>query len=221
MKLGSTSGNTWSETGLQNGRQYSNVVIPTGQRLLLRPGGLDGQSVQLDVHYGTDPSINGFGFRFDEVTVTDVSFLVADTQPDECGGPTSTATTTTAASTTTTTTTTTTTLPESVNVHVASIVTGTLNEGGGNKRGTATVAIFDNNENPAGVGYTVTGNFDGDINQTGATGVTGADGTVTIQTSGQEKSRLKVSFCVTDVTVNVGLPYQPSGNTDPNFACPP
>ncbi len=44
-----------------------------------------GQEVQLDVRYGTDASLNGLGFRFDEVTVTDVSFLVPDAQSDSCG----------------------------------------------------------------------------------------------------------------------------------------
>ena len=43
-----------------------------------------GQLIQLDVRYGTDPLINGFGFRFDQVTVTDVTLQVADVQPDNC-----------------------------------------------------------------------------------------------------------------------------------------
>jgi hypothetical protein len=50
----------------------------------LGSAGLDGEAVQFDIRYGTDPSINGSGFRFDEVTVTDVSVLGADGQNDIC-----------------------------------------------------------------------------------------------------------------------------------------
>ena len=46
--------------------------------------GVAGQLIQLDVRYGTDPSLNGFGFRFDQVTVTGVTLQVADVQPDNC-----------------------------------------------------------------------------------------------------------------------------------------
>jgi hypothetical protein len=50
----------------------------------LGSGGLAGQEVQLDVRYGTDASLNGTGFRFDEVTVTDVFFQGPDTQSNSC-----------------------------------------------------------------------------------------------------------------------------------------
>ena len=43
-----------------------------------------GQLIQLDVRYGTDQSVVGFGFRFDQVTVTDVTVQVPDVQPDNC-----------------------------------------------------------------------------------------------------------------------------------------
>ncbi len=43
-----------------------------------------GAEVRLDVGYGTDPAIEGTGFRFDEVTLTDVELVVADAQPDAC-----------------------------------------------------------------------------------------------------------------------------------------
>jgi len=43
-----------------------------------------GETVQLDVAYGTDFSVNGKGFWFDKVTVTDVVLLVADGQSDDC-----------------------------------------------------------------------------------------------------------------------------------------
>ncbi len=53
----------------------------------LGSAGFAGQPVQLDVRYGTDASLTGFGFHFDQVTLTNVDVLVADTQSDTCGGP--------------------------------------------------------------------------------------------------------------------------------------
>ena len=50
----------------------------------LGSAGRAGQTVQLDVAYGTDVSVNGKGFWFDQVTVTDVEELVADAQGDSC-----------------------------------------------------------------------------------------------------------------------------------------
>jgi len=46
--------------------------------------GIAGQDAQLDIRYGTDFIINGYGFRFDEVTLTDVSLYGPDAQPDVC-----------------------------------------------------------------------------------------------------------------------------------------
>ncbi|MEM9557910.1 MAG: S8 family serine peptidase [Acidobacteriota bacterium] len=43
-----------------------------------------GTSVQLDVRYGTDPAANGDGFRFDQVTLTDLLEETADAQSDAC-----------------------------------------------------------------------------------------------------------------------------------------
>jgi len=50
----------------------------------LDSGALAGQVVQLDVRYGTDELIQGFGFHFDQVTLTDFELQVADTQSDSC-----------------------------------------------------------------------------------------------------------------------------------------
>ena len=50
----------------------------------LGSAGLAGQSVQLDIRYGTDGSLNGFGFHFDQVTLTDFNQQVADGQSDVC-----------------------------------------------------------------------------------------------------------------------------------------
>ena len=52
----------------------------------LGSAGIAGEEVQLDIRYGTDFSLNGFGFRFDEVTLTDVSLPGPDGQTDICGG---------------------------------------------------------------------------------------------------------------------------------------
>ncbi len=43
-----------------------------------------GDLVQLDVRYGTDGSLEGFGFHFDEVTLTNVDVQAADGQSDVC-----------------------------------------------------------------------------------------------------------------------------------------
>jgi hypothetical protein len=50
----------------------------------LGSAGLAGMPIQLDVRYGTDPLEHGLGFRFDQVTVTNVDMLVADAQDDVC-----------------------------------------------------------------------------------------------------------------------------------------
>ena len=64
---------TWASSGFSAGA--------------LGSAGLNGQEVQLDFRYGTDASLNGTGFRFDEVTLTDVYVLGPDAQSDTCGGP--------------------------------------------------------------------------------------------------------------------------------------
>ena len=59
----------------------------------LGSSGLVGKTVQLEVAYGTDAAVNGYGLRFDQVTVTNVEELeelVADGQSDTCGGATTT-----------------------------------------------------------------------------------------------------------------------------------
>jgi hypothetical protein len=62
------------------------------------------------------------------------------------------------------------------------------------------------------VGYTVTGDFGGDFSEPGRTGVTGGDGSVTIQTNGSKKGKVNVTFCVSNVSGP--LPYN-GGNTCP------
>ena len=67
----------WADTAASWGES-------TWSAAALGAAGLAGQLIQLDVRYGTDQSLNGFGFRFDQVTVTDVTLLVPDVQPDNC-----------------------------------------------------------------------------------------------------------------------------------------
>ena len=47
---------------------------------------LAGQPVQLDVRYGTDALEQGFGFHFDQVTLTDVDLQIPDAQADTESG---------------------------------------------------------------------------------------------------------------------------------------
>ncbi|MBZ0113726.1 MAG: hypothetical protein K8J08_14770, partial [Thermoanaerobaculia bacterium] len=50
----------------------------------LGSAGLAGQTIGLDVTYSTDAALAERGFWFDEVTVTNFSLLVADTQTNAC-----------------------------------------------------------------------------------------------------------------------------------------
>lgn len=93
---------------------------------------------------------------------------------------------------------------------VSSIITGTAASGGGSKFGTATVTVLDNLGNPVS-NATVTGTFSGSFSET-KSGVTGANGTVTITTTAKLKGTLVVNFCVTNVTHST-LAYNASGNT--------
>lgn len=43
-----------------------------------------GQLIRLNVKYGTDGAANAFGFRFDQLTLTDVNLSVADAQTNTC-----------------------------------------------------------------------------------------------------------------------------------------
>ncbi|MFQ5350147.1 MAG: hypothetical protein ACE5EG_06880, partial [Thermoanaerobaculia bacterium] len=53
----------------------------------LGSAGLAGETVHLDVAYGTDGAANGKGFWFDRVSLTDFELLVADAQADVCNTP--------------------------------------------------------------------------------------------------------------------------------------
>lgn len=94
-------------------------------------------------------------------------------------------------------------------VHVQSISTGTQSAGQGNKRGTATVTIHSNLENPVGSAM-VSGTFSGTFNET-VSGTTDSNGTVSFVTSGTAKGKLTVNFCVDNVT-HSSLTYAPAQN---------
>lgn len=98
-------------------------------------------------------------------------------------------------------------------LHVQSIITGTANAGQGNKSGTATVTIHDDQENPV-ANATVSGTFSGTFSESGS-GVTGADGTVTFTTTSTAKGGVTVDFCVDNVT-HATLTYD---NTQNDITC--
>jgi hypothetical protein len=151
-------------------------------------------------------------------TTTTTSTTTTTTAPTTTTTTTTAApTTTTAAPTTTTTTaapTTTTTLPPAGSVYVASIVTGTQNQGGGNKIGIATVTVVDNTGAPAS-GYRVSGDFSGTFNQSGraSSELTDQSGVVVVTTDPDVTARggMNINFCVNDVKEGV-LGYIPTDN---------
>ncbi len=53
----------------------------------LQSASFAGKPLQLHVYYGTDPLVNGFGFHFDEVQLTNFGLQVADSQSDVCEDP--------------------------------------------------------------------------------------------------------------------------------------
>jgi hypothetical protein len=106
--------------------------------------------------------------------------------------------------------------PPAGDVHVQSIVTGTLPGSRGAKFGTASVTIYADTGAPVGAGYLVTGNFSGTFDETGLEATTNGSGIASFETSGSAKSP-DVNFCVSDVAG--ALPYDPADNADPSFAC--
>lgn len=50
----------------------------------LQTGALAGRLARLEVRYGTDESVNGSGFRFDLVTLTDIEMSIPDSSGDVC-----------------------------------------------------------------------------------------------------------------------------------------
>lgn len=59
-------------------------AVSTFDAAALGSASVAGNVLQLEMQYGTDGAEVGTGFRFDQVTLTDVELQVADTQPDAC-----------------------------------------------------------------------------------------------------------------------------------------
>lgn len=83
-------------------------------------------------------------------------------------------------------------------VDIGSITVTTANAGQGNKRGQTTVVVVDDLGGLV-AGATVTGYFTGTFNESGS-GVTDANGTTVITTTGTAKGGVSVTFCVTGIT---------------------
>lgn len=101
--------------------------------------------------------------------------------------------------------------PPATSMKVSSVLTSTAAAGGGKKFATATVTVVDNNGNPV-TNSTVTGNFSGTITQSGVSGVTGADGKVTLKTSTSASGTLSVNYCVSSLT-HGSLTFDTAGST--------
>jgi PKD repeat protein len=86
-----------------------------------------------------------------------------------------------------------------VSMAVAAITVDSVNAGGGRRAPRARVTIHDDLGN-AVAGAQVTGDFTGTVSETGVIGVTGADGIATLVSSKSLKVKLKITFCVTDVS---------------------
>lgn len=87
---------------------------------------------------------------------------------------------------------------EPVSIHVQSVVASTQGAGQGNKYGTATITVLDNLGNPVS-GVNVSGTFSGTFNEV-ASGVTNANGSVTLTTSSTAKGGVIVNFCVDNLS---------------------
>jgi len=78
----------YGSCGTQNQEGWADAMTgwdsSTWSAAALGAENLDGEFVYLDVRYGTDAEIQGFGLHFDEVTVTDVQLVVGDGQTDQC-----------------------------------------------------------------------------------------------------------------------------------------
>lgn len=88
------------------------------------------------------------------------------------------------------------TLPTSMLVD--SVTVSTVSASKGQKNGRAVVVVVDDLGSPV-EGATVSGTFSGTFNET-ASGTTGANGSVTFDTSASAKNGISFTFCVTDVT---------------------
>ncbi|MBN8430014.1 family 16 glycosylhydrolase [Microbulbifer salipaludis] len=88
---------------------------------------------------------------------------------------------------------------EATTMYVSSVVTGTASAGRGQKYATATVTVLD--DLGRGVpGVSVTGNFNGSISESGASGTTDSNGIAVVTSAASAGGNVSVSFCVTDLS---------------------
>jgi hypothetical protein len=66
------------------GRTFNSWATSDWSSVALQTGTFAGIPTAIQVNYGTDPLVNGYGIRFDRVTVTNAAWQVDDTQPDVC-----------------------------------------------------------------------------------------------------------------------------------------
>jgi hypothetical protein len=66
------------------GRTFNSWATSDWSSAALQTGVFAGIPTAIQVNYGTDPLVNGYGIRFDRVTLTNAEWQVADTQPDSC-----------------------------------------------------------------------------------------------------------------------------------------
>ena len=96
-----------------------------------------------------------------------------------------------------------------VSVHVASIVTGTIDAGKGSKFGSASVTILDNQGSPI-LNAMVTGTFSGTFNEQ-VSAATNSNGVANLQTQNSAKGGVTINICVDNVQ-NTTLPYDATEN---------
>jgi hypothetical protein len=82
------AGGLYGTCGTENQEGWADVAATwaesTWSAAALGAGERAGDFVQLDVRYGTDVDVEGAGFWFDQVTVTDIELVVDDSQADVC-----------------------------------------------------------------------------------------------------------------------------------------
>ncbi|MCU7553443.1 family 16 glycosylhydrolase [Alteromonas sp. ASW11-19] len=86
---------------------------------------------------------------------------------------------------------------------ISDVATSVVSAGKGNKRAQAVVTVLDNT-GAAVAGANVSGQFSGNWNET-ASGTTGADGTVTLNTSTTLSGNVSATFCVTSASGSLPL----------------
>ena len=80
--IGGTCG-TEGQTGWA-GRTFNSWATSDWSSAALQTGTFAGIPTAIQLNYGTDPLVNGYGVRFDRVTVTNAEWQVDDGQPDSC-----------------------------------------------------------------------------------------------------------------------------------------